>query len=175
MALAAVRPPPLHRPGHTTVPTSRCAPAFDPEEKTMNSIAIRTLTASALAVTAILGLAACSEASPDTSPSPTASTSAAAETIYNECIDGSLQVFDDGKDNKPVKFGDCDGASIISSERTITLGTVPTLTIEGQKNTVEASGVKTLTVLGDGNTVAYKGDAPKIDDQGKGNTIKPAA
>lgn len=143
----------------------------------MNSTAIRTLAAASLALVAAVGLSACTANSSDHDPEPTASTTASAkvaETRYNDCIGGSLQVFDDSEDAKPATFGDCAGASIISSGRTITLGTVPTLTVEGQKNTVDVTGVESLTVLGSENTITYHGAAPKVDDQGKGNTIKPA-
>lgn len=143
----------------------------------MISTAIRTLAAASLALVAAVGLSACTANSSggDQKPAATASASTKiAETQYNDCIDGSLQVFDDSKDTKPATFGDCAGASIISSGRTITLGTVPTLTVEGQKNTVDVTGVKSLTVLGNENTITYHGTAPKVDDQGKGNAIKPA-
>lgn len=143
----------------------------------MNSTAIRTIAATALALVAAAGLSACTANSSGHDPKPTASTSASAkvaETRYNDCIDGSLQIFDDSKDAKPATFGDCAGASVISSGRTITLGTVPTLTVEGQKNTIDVTGVKSLTVLGGGNTITYHGAAPKVLDQGKGNSITPA-
>ncbi|GAA3340784.1 hypothetical protein GCM10017714_22020 [Curtobacterium pusillum] len=138
----------------------------------MTSILTRSIAATGLAVIAAFCVTACSQSDADTAPEPSP-TATVAQTQYNECIDGSLQIFDDSDNAKPATFGDCDGASIISSERTITLGTVPTLTVEGQKNTITVAGVKTLAVLGDGNTITYQGDAPKVDDQGEGNTIQP--
>lgn len=141
----------------------------------MNSIVTRSLAASSFALVAALGIVGCSQSSPDTTSSPSASASASvAQTRYNECIDGSIQIFDDADSDKPVSYGDCAGGSIISSERTITLGSVPTLTVEGQKNTIDVKDVKSLTLLGNGNTVTFHGEMPKVDDQGTDNTVKPA-
>ncbi|WP_144709977.1 DUF3060 domain-containing protein [Curtobacterium pusillum] len=139
--------------------------------------------ATTLAATAALGLAACtaSEAPRPSSTSASTSTTApspsAGTTVYNDCIDDAAQIWnqDDqtsSKDTDHFSMGDCKGVNVISSDATITLGTVETLTIEGSNNTVTVENPATITVTGSGNTIHHTGPEPSITDEGQHNTVR---
>ncbi|MBO9042315.1 DUF3060 domain-containing protein [Curtobacterium flaccumfaciens] len=141
----------------------------------MNTMIRRGLAAASIALVAALGVTACS--SSDTKgPTPTASsTTKAAQTTYNECIDGAVQLWDEDEDSdKTITTDDCAAANLISSDRTYDLGTIGTITVEASNATISVSSTKKVFFSGSNNTLTYKGEAPKVDDQGKGNTITAA-
>lgn len=137
----------------------------------------RFLIASALAMTAAFGLAACSTSEapgPSKSPSASSNTPRAAETVYNECIDGAAQIWNEEGQTKN-ELDDCKGVNVISSDAAITLGKVEVLTVEGSKTTITVSGLTELALTGNDNTIRYSGDAPKVTDEGSGNKIEAAS
>lgn len=141
----------------------------------MNTMIRRGLAAASIALVAALGVTACS--SSDTKdPTPTASsTTKAAQTTYNECIDGAVQLWDEDEDSdKTITTDDCAAANLISSDRTYDLGTIGTITVEASNATISVSSTKKVFFSGSNNTLTYKGEAPNVDDQGKGNTITAA-
>jgi peptidylprolyl isomerase len=141
----------------------------------MNTTIRRGLAAASIALVAALGVTACSS-SDAKDPTPTASsTTKAAQTTYNECIDGAVQLWDDDEDSdKTITTEDCAAANLISSDRTYDLGTIDTITVEASNATISVSSTKKVYFSGSNNTLTYKGEAPKVDDQGKGNTIAAA-
>ncbi|PZE34659.1 hypothetical protein DEJ21_12645 [Curtobacterium sp. MCSS17_006] len=141
----------------------------------MNTTIRRGLAAASIALVAALGVTACSS-SDAKDPAPTASSTAkAAQTTYNECIDGAVQLWDDDEDSdKTITTEDCAAANLISSDRTYDLGTIDTITVEASNATISVSSTKKVFFSGSNNTLTYKGEAPKVDDQGKGNTIAAA-
>jgi hypothetical protein len=141
----------------------------------MNTTIRRGLAAASIALVAALGVTACSS-SDAKDPTPTASsTTKAAQTTYNECIDGAVQLWDDDEDSdKTITTEDCAAANLISSDRTYDLGTIDTITVEASNATISVSSTKKVYFSGSNNTLTYKGEAPKVDDQGKGNTITAA-
>jgi hypothetical protein len=140
----------------------------------MNTTIRRGLAAASIALVAALGVTACSS-SDAKDPAPTASsTTKAAQTTYNECIDGAVQLWDDTDSDKTITTDDCAAANLISSDRTYELGTIGTITVEASNATISVSSTKKVFFSGSNNTLTYKGEAPKVDDQGKGNTITPA-
>lgn len=141
----------------------------------MNTTIRRGLAAASIALVAALGVTACSS-SDAKDPKPTASSTAkAAETVYNECIDGAVQLWDDDeKSDKTITTDDCAAANLISSDRTYELGTIGTITVEASNATITVSATQKVFLSGSNNTLTYSGDAPKVDDQGKGNTVKAA-
>lgn len=141
----------------------------------MNTMIRRGLAAASIALVAALGVTACS--SSDTKdPTPTASsTTKAAQTTYNECIDGAVQLWDEDEDSdKTITTEDCAAANLISSNRTYDLGTIGTITVEASNATISVSSTKKVFFSGSNNSLTYEGEAPKVDDQGKGNTIAAA-
>lgn len=141
----------------------------------MNTTIRRGLAAASIALVAALGVTACS--SSDTKdPAPTASsTTKVAETVYNECIDGAVQLWDEHeKSDETITTDDCAAANLISSGRTYALGSVGTITVEASNATITVSSTKKVFFSGSNNTLTYSGEAPKVDDQGKGNTVKAA-
>lgn len=141
----------------------------------MNTTIRRGLAAASIALVAALGVTACSS-SYAKDPKPTASSTAkTAETVYNECIDGAVQLWDDDeKSDKTITTDDCAAANLISSDRTYELGTIGTITVEASNATITVSATQKVFFSGSNNTLTYNGDAPKVDDQGKGNTVKAA-
>ncbi|PZE69114.1 MULTISPECIES: DUF3060 domain-containing protein [unclassified Curtobacterium] len=141
----------------------------------MNTTIRRGLAAASIALVAALGVTACSS-SDAKDPAPTASsTTKAAQTTYNECIDGAVQLWDDDEDSdKTITTEDCAAANLISSDRTYDLGTIDTITVEASNATISVSSTKKVYFSGSNNTLTYKGEAPKVDDQGRGNTITAA-
>lgn len=140
----------------------------------MNTTIRRGLAAASIALVAALGVTACSS-SDAKDPAPTASsTTKAAQTTYNECIDGAVQLWDDTGSDKTITTDDCAAANLISSDRTYELGTIGTITVEASNATITVGSIKKVYFSGSKNTLTYKGEAPKVDDQGKGNTITPA-
>jgi hypothetical protein len=141
----------------------------------MNTTIRRGLAAASIALVAALGVTACSS-SDAKGPVPTASsTTKAAQTTYNECIDGAVQLWDEDEDSdKTITTEDCAAANLISSDRTYDLGTIDTITVEASNATISVSSTKKVFFSGSNNTLTYKGAAPEVDDQGKGNTITAA-
>ncbi|ROS36170.1 DUF3060 domain-containing protein [Curtobacterium sp. PhB78] len=141
----------------------------------MNTTISRGLAAASIALVAALGMTACSP-SDAKDPAPTASSTAkAAQTTYNECIDGAVQLWDDNADSKKtITTDDCAAANLISSDRTYELGTIGTITVEASNATISVASTKKVFFSGSNNTITYTGEAPKVDDQGEQNTIKAA-
>ncbi|MCS6581721.1 DUF3060 domain-containing protein [Curtobacterium citreum] len=144
----------------------------------MNTTIRRGLAAASIALVAALGVTACSSSDakdPAPTASSTSSTTKAAQTTYNECIDGAVQLWDEDEDSdKTITTEDCAAANLISSDRTYDLGTIGTITVEASNATISVSSTKKVFFSGSNNTLTYKGEAPKVDDQGKGNTVTPA-
>lgn len=141
----------------------------------MRTTLTRGLAAATIAVVAALGVTACSSTESE-DPKPTASSTAkVAETTYNECIDGAVQLWDeDEKSDRTISTDDCAAANLISSARSYELGTVGTITVEASNAEITVRSTKNVTFTGSNNTLTYSGDAPKVDDQGTGNTVKAA-
>jgi hypothetical protein len=141
----------------------------------MNTTIRRSLAAASIALVAALSVTACSSTDAK-DPAPTASSTAkAAQTTYNECIDGAVQLWDEDEDSdETIATDDCAAANLISSDRTYDLGTIGTITVEASNATISVSSTKKVFFSGSNNTLTYKGEAPKVDDQGKGNTIAAA-
>jgi hypothetical protein len=141
----------------------------------MNTTLRRGFAAASIALVAALGVTACSS-SDAKDPKPTASnTTKAAETVYNECIDGAVQLWDENAESdETITTDDCAAANLISSDRTYALGTVGTITVEASNATITVSSTKKVFFSGSNNTLTYNGAAPKVDDQGKGNTVTAA-
>lgn len=141
----------------------------------MNTTFRRGLAAASIALVAALGIAACSSSDAE-DPAPTASsTTKAAKTVYNECIDGAVQLWDENeKSDKAITTDDCAAANLISSDRTYALGTIGTITVEASNATITVSSTEKVFFTGSNNTLTYSGAAPKVDDQGKDNTVKAA-
>jgi len=129
---------------------------------------IRTVSLVAVAAALPFTASSCSSAETKTAkPSPSAST---VETIYNECIDGAMQLWDEDGGDDPIAAKDCAAANLISSGRTYDLAGIGTVTIEGSKTTVDVTGAERIVITGDDNTIRWHGERPEIDDQGQGNT-----
>jgi hypothetical protein len=141
----------------------------------MNTTIRRGLAAASIALVAALGVTACSSSDTKDSTPTASSATKAAQTTYNECIDGAVQLWDDDEDSdKTITTEDCAAANLISSDRTYDLGTIGTITVEASNATISVSSTKKVFFSGSNNTLTYKGEAPKVDDQGKGNTIAAA-
>ncbi|MBY0176283.1 DUF3060 domain-containing protein [Curtobacterium herbarum] len=133
---------------------------------------IRTLATATVAVALALGATACSGGDQKTpTPSPTASI---VDTVYNECIDGAVQLWDEDGDDEPITAKDCDAANLISSERSYQLDGIKVITVEASKTTIDVSDAERVVITGDDNTVRWTGSEPAVEDQGQGNTVTPA-
>jgi hypothetical protein len=133
---------------------------------------IRTLAAATVAVALALGTTACSGGAQKTpSPSPTAST---VDTVYNECIDGAVQLWDEDGGDESITAKDCDAANLISSERSYQLDDIKVVTVEASKATIDVSDAERVVITGNDNTVRWTGSEPAFEDQGQGNTVSPA-
>lgn len=138
----------------------------------------KTVVSIALGATLVAALAGCSGgANPDKTASPTPSptkTSAANETVYNECIDGLATInAKDATAKKPLTVGDCTHVSVLGAAEdgsTITLGAVEDLLVEASGATIDVESAKSITVPGSDNTVNYSGEAA-VQDLGQHNTI----
>lgn len=138
----------------------------------------KTIVTIALGATLVAALTGCSNgANPDKTVSPTPSptkTSAANETVYNECIDGLATIdASDATAEKPLAVGDCTHVSVLGAAEdgsTIKLGAVEDLLVEASGARIDVKSVKSITVPGSENTVKYSGEAA-VKDLGQGNTI----
>lgn len=129
---------------------------------------IRTVSLVTIAAALSFSAASCSADDTKTAkPSPSATT---AETVYNECIDGAVQLWDEDGGDDPISAKDCAAANLISSERTYDLDGIETVTVEGSKTTVDVTGAERIVITGDDNTIRWHGERPEIDDQGQRNT-----
>jgi hypothetical protein len=137
-----------------------------------------TVLTIALGTALVAALTGCSHgANPDKTSSPTPAptkTSAANETVYNECIDG-LATIDatDATAKKPLALGDCTHVSVLGAGAdgsTITLGAVEDLLVEASGATIEVASAKSITVPGSDNTVTYSGEAA-VKDLGQNNKV----
>jgi hypothetical protein len=139
---------------------------------TRNRAAI-IVSAISIALTAAVGMTACTaDANVATGPDTSPSTSRIAETKYNECIDGAVQLWDeDTGSDETITSDDCDAANLISSDRTYDLGRIGTITVEASGTTVSVMAPAKIALTGDNNHITYTGDAPEIDDHGTGNTV----
>ncbi|MBE7195292.1 MAG: DUF3060 domain-containing protein [Gordonia polyisoprenivorans] len=134
----------------------------------------RTLAVTALALVASIGMTACSTGG--TMPAPTkTSKPTIAKTVYNKCIDGAVQLWDeDVKSDDTITADDCAAANLISSDRTYELGAVGTVTVEATGSTISVRDTKKVTFTGNRNHLTYTGTAPQVDDHGTGNTVSAA-
>jgi hypothetical protein len=138
----------------------------------------KTVLTIALGTALVAALTGCSGgANPDKTSSPTPTptkTSAANETVYNECIDGLATIdASDATAEKPLSVGDCTHVSVLGAAQdgsTITLGAVEDLLVEASGATIEVKSAKSITVPGSDNTVTYSG-AAAVKDLGQDNTI----
>jgi len=138
----------------------------------------KTVATVALGAALAAALTGCSGgATPDKTSSPTPSptkTSAANETVYNECIDGLATIdASDATAEKPLTVGDCTHVSVLGAAKdgsTITLGAVEDLLVEASGATIDVKSAKSITVPGSDNTVKYSGEA-EVQDLGQDNTI----
>lgn len=139
---------------------------------------IRSITIAAVSAALALGATACSSGSTDgtdgtesVKPTPTSATGA---TVYNECVDGAVQLWDETGGDAPIAAKDCAAANLISSDRTYQLDAIKTITIEASGTTVDVNGAERIVITGNGNTVRWTGERPEIDDQGEDNTDEGA-
>jgi hypothetical protein len=138
----------------------------------------KTVLTIALGTALVAALTGCSHgANPDKTSSPTPAptkTSAANETVYNECIDGLATIdASDATAEKPLTVGDCTHVSVLGAAEdgsTITLGAVEDLLVEASGATIDVKSAKSITVPGSDNTVTYSGEAA-VQDLGQDNTI----
>jgi hypothetical protein len=125
----------------------------------MNTTLRRGFAAASIALVAALGVTACSSS----------------DAKDPKCIDGAVQLWDENAESdETITTDDCAAANLISSDRTYALGTVGTITVEASNATITVSSTKKVFFSGSNNTLTYNGAAPKVDDQGKGNTVTAA-
>ena len=129
---------------------------------------IRSLTL--LALTAALSVGAASCSSDDTDPPGPTPSSTTAETVYNACVDGAVQLWDPDGGDEPITAEDCAAANLISADRQYVLDGIATITVEASGTTVDVSGAERIVITGDDNTIRWHGERPEIDDQGQRNT-----
>lgn len=136
----------------------------------------KIITTTLIAAAAIAGLTACTSGSSTTSETPTPRptiTSGPAVDGYTpptgQCEDGVATITAD-LETIALPEG-CETVNVLTNASTITLGPVTNLQIEGDDNAVTVASVDKITVFGTGNDLKHGGDAEKVDDQGKHNTI----
>ncbi|MCM3522042.1 DUF3060 domain-containing protein [Curtobacterium sp. P97] len=133
---------------------------------------IRSLTLVALTAALSFGAASCSSEVTDP-PGPTPS-STTAEAVYNTCVDGAVQLWDQHGGDAPITAEDCAAANLISADRQYVLDGIATITVEASGTTIEVTGAERIVITGDDNTVHWRGTPPQIDDQGQRNTASAA-
>lgn len=136
----------------------------------------RSFTTALLAVSATtLLLTGCSQQSTDhTAADPTPSASATtddpgAPAPYENACDGKQAVI--SGDGARHAIEDCDAVAVVAKGSKITIGATKSIVVEGSNNDISVDSVDSVTMLGSNNKVHVDGDAPTVDDQGRGNVV----